>query len=155
MISIADVLLSKEVQQYHVELKLARCCLFWGESQKLRSIQGFSNVNAEPCRPVNHINTLPQRHTDVTRQRVGLKSPKGNRKPKKNIRITEPVQHFSDTGHEPTLSQTNNSKWILNASANERKKTLLMLSLASTKDKSLASKVNYNAARGQNLCTKL
>ena len=39
---------------------------------------------------------------------------------------------------------------MLNASGNEWKKTLLMLSLASTKYKSLASKVSYNTVKGQN-----
>ena len=42
---------------------------------------------------------------------------------------------------------------MLNASTNEWKKTLLMLSLPSTKSKSLASNVSFNAAKGQNLHT--
>ena len=39
---------------------------------------------------------------------------------------------------------------MLNASGNEWKKTSLMLSLASTEYKSLASKVSYSTAKGQN-----
>ena len=47
------------------------------------------------------------------------------------------------------------SRMTLNTSANERKKTLLILSLASTKDKSLFSKGSYNEAKGQNFQMKL
>ena len=123
------------------------------EIKNNREINPHHDLNAkEKCSEARKQDKQPARETegDNTVIKTHQRNP-----PKSglNIPTSEPAQHLSSTGHQPTLRQTNNSILMLNASANEWKKTLLMLSLPSTKSKSLASNVSFNAAKGQHLHT--
>ena len=101
-----------------------------------------SKQEQEPARATERENPKKRRHKDTptlpTEERI-----------KRAQKAIESLKRHSDNGTCP-------ASFRYRARANvQRTKNLLMLSLASTKDKSLASKVNYNAARGQNLQMKL